>query len=61
MVVPGPFSVLVNYPKTAIACKNLEIRYFKRKLSKILKKVDFSFPFEPSPFQWTRLLQTKVT
>ena len=57
MVVPGPFSVLVNYPKTAIACKNLEIR----KLSKILKKVDFSFPFEPSPFQWTRLRQTKVT
>ena len=50
MVVPGPFSVLVNYPKTAIACKNLETRYFKRKLSKILKKLTLVFLSNPVPF-----------
>ena len=29
MVVPGPFSVLVNYPKTAIACKKKKKKIIK--------------------------------
>ena len=30
-----------------------KITYYERGLSKSLKKVNFIFPFEPSPLQWT--------
>ena len=40
----------------------LKIRYFERRLSKGLKKVNFIFSFKPSPFKWTwtELCKTKV-
>ena len=33
----------------------VKIRYFEKGLSKSLKKVNFIFSFEPSPFEWTKL------
>ena len=33
----------------------LKIKYSERGLSKTLKKVNFIFSFEPSPFKWTKL------
>ena len=40
---------------------HLRIRYFERVLSKTLKKVNFIFSFELSPFWWTKLWKTKGT
>ena len=37
----------------------LKIRCFERGLSKSLKKVNFTFSFEPSPFECTKLSKTK--
>ena len=37
----------------------LKVRYFERGLSKSIKKDNFIFSFEPSPFQWARLSKTK--
>ena len=37
----------------------LKIKYFEKELSKSLRKVNFIFSFEPSPFQWTKLSKTK--
>ena len=37
----------------------LKERYFERGLSKRLKKGNFIFSFELSPFQWTKLSKTK--
>ena len=31
-----------------------KIRYFERKLSKSLEKVNFTFSFEPNHFQWPK-------
>ena len=39
----------------------LKARYFERGLSKRLKKGNFIFSFEPSPFQQTKLSKTKWT
>ena len=33
----------------------LKTRYFERALSKSLKKANFIFSLEPSPFSWTNL------
>ena len=44
---------LFNYDKllkTIIACKKLFLKYFERRLSKILQKVNFIFSFKLSPF-----------
>ena len=38
----------------------LKIRYFEKGLSNILKKVNFIFPFKPSPFYWMKLSKTKA-
>ena len=35
------------------------MRYFEKGLLKSLKKVNFVFSFEPSPFQWTKLLNKR--
>ena len=37
----------------------LEVRYFERGLSESLKKGNFIFSFEPSPFQYTKLSKKK--
>ena len=37
----------------------LKIRYFERGLSKSLKKVNFIFSFEPSPFLWENYQKQK--
>ena len=50
-LAPGLFLVLLNNPKQLLHARNsFKKRYFERELSKILKKVDFIFYFEPSPF-----------
>ena len=36
-----------------------KVRYFKRRLSKSLKKGNFVFSFEPRPFQLTKLSKQK--
>ena len=38
----------------------LKIRYFEKGLSKSLKKVNFIFSIEPSPFLWTKLSKKGV-
>ena len=51
LLVPDSFLILVNKTKQPLhARKFLKIRYFERGLSKSLKKVNFIFSFEPSPF-----------
>ena len=49
---PRPLFYFGNQPKTAIACKKLflKIRYFKRGLTKTLKKGHYIFSFNPVPF-----------
>ena len=48
---PRAFLILVNNPKQPLHARNsLKTRYFERGLSKSLKKVNFIFSFEPSPF-----------
>ena len=37
----------------------LEVKYFERGLSESLKKGNFIFSFEPSPFQYTKLSKKK--
>ena len=37
----------------------LKVRYFEKGLSKSLKKGNFIFSAEPSPFQLTKLSKTK--
>ena len=48
-------SILVNSPKQV----PLKIRYFERRLSKNILKVNLIFSFAPSPFLRTRLWKTK--
>ena len=50
-LVPDPFLILVYNPKQPMHARNsFEIRDFERRLPKSLKKVNFNFSFEPSPF-----------
>ena len=59
-LVPDLFIVLVNNSKQPLHQGILlQIGYFERGLSKSLKKGNFVFSFEPSPFQWTKLSKTK--
>ena len=37
----------------------LKVRYFERELSKSLKKVNFIFSFEPSPFLLDKIIKNK--
>ena len=50
-LVPDLFIILVNNPKQPLHARNYFKRYFERGLSKSLKKGNFIFSFEPSPFQ----------
>ena len=51
-LVPGLCIILVNNPNNHCMQKSvLKVRYFERVLSKSLKKGNFIFSFEPSPFQ----------
>ena len=45
---PRLFFYFGKQPKTAIPCK--ELFYFERGLPKTVKKVNFIFSFQPSPF-----------
>ena len=48
---PDPLLILTNNPKQPLHARIvLKIRYFERRLLKALKKVNFIFPFKPSPF-----------
>ena len=50
-LVPNPFLILVKNTKSHCMVEiPLKIRYFQRGLSKSLKKLNFIFSFEPSPF-----------
>ena len=50
-LVPYPFSILVNNPKQPLHARNsFKNEIFGRGLSKSLKKVNFNFTLEPSPF-----------
>ena len=42
--------ILLNNPKQPLYARNFLWRYFGIGLSKSLKKVNFIFSFEPSPF-----------
>ena len=48
-LVPDLFIILVN--NHCMKESHLKVRYFERGLSKSLKKGNFIFSFEPSPFQ----------
>ena len=48
-LVPGPFLILVNNPKQPLHARN-SFENKIRGLSKSLKKVNFTFPYEPTPF-----------
>ena len=51
-LVPDLFIILVNNSKQPLRARNiLKVKYFERGLSKTLKKGNFIFSFEPSPFQ----------
>ena len=51
---------LVNNPKQPLHARNsFKSKIFERGLSESLKKGNFIFSFEPSPFQWTKLSKTK--
>ena len=57
-VVPGPyfnFGINSHYMQEIL----LKIKHFERGLSKSLKKVNFIFSLQPSPFKWTQLSKTK--
>ena len=58
---PRPLFYLGKESKKAIAWKKLfiKIRYLGRELSKTFKKVNFIFPVQSSPFQWTKLSKIK--
>ena len=45
-----PFFTFGKYLKTASACKKLFQKYFERGSPKSLKKVNFIFSYEHSPF-----------
>ena len=51
-LAPDPFLILLNNPKRPMHTQEnfLKIGYFERALSKSLKKVNFIFSFERSPF-----------
>ena len=51
MLGPDPFFIFVNNPKKPLHARIfLKIRYLERGWSKIFKKVNFIFSFQPSPF-----------
>ena len=51
-LVPDLFIILVSNPNSHCVQEILlKVRYFQRGLSKSLKKGNFIFSFEPSPFQ----------
>ena len=61
-LAPDPFLILLNNSKQTLRDMQeilLKVRNFEKWLSKSLKKVNFIFSFEPSPFLWTKLLKTK--
>ena len=50
-LVPEPLLILVNNPKQPLHARNyFKNKIFERGLSKTLKKVNFIFSSEPSPF-----------
>ena len=50
--IPRPLYNLIYNQKQPLHARNyFKIRYFETGLSKILKKGNFIFSFEPSPFQ----------
>ena len=53
---PRLLFILVNNPKHPLHARNsFKNKIFQSRIIKKLKNVDFTFSFEPSPFQWTRL------
>ena len=59
-LVPPSFLILVNHTKHSLyAIISFKIRYFERGLLKSLKKVNFIFSFESSPFEWMKLSKQK--
>ena len=59
---PDAFLVLLNNPKQPLHSRNyFKMRYFEKGLSKSLKKVNFIFPFEPSPFNGQSYQKQKET
>ena len=61
-LVPDLFIIFVNNPKQPLHARNsFKKRYYERGLWKNFNKGNFSFSFEPSPFQWTKLSKTNRT
>ena len=50
-LVPDPFIILLNSPKQSLHARNsFENKIFVKRIIKKLKKVEFMFSFEASPF-----------
>ena len=61
-LVPDLFIILVKTQNSHCMQEIiLKLRYFDRELSKSLKKYNFIFSFEPTPFQLTKLSETEGT